>query len=53
MKTTKKNQGEFYVDYDDESGLWCVFHTEDTRAYSSWPTEAQARASLPQSKGLK
>jgi len=37
-----KGVGEFYADYDDDSGLWCVFHTENGHAYSSWSSREEA-----------
>jgi hypothetical protein len=39
------NRGEFYADLDDATGLYCVFHTETSRAYSSWATMRQAQES--------
>jgi hypothetical protein len=33
-----KTKGEYFADYDEESGLYCVFHTDKKTgfAYSSW-----------------
>lgn len=38
MKKTQKQIGEYFADYDEESGLFCVFHTDKKTgfAYSSW-----------------
>lgn len=37
------SSGEYYADYDPETGLWCVFHTETNRAYASFSSEAEAK----------
>jgi len=39
----EKIMEEYYVDYDKLSGLWCVFNTETSKAYSSWATREQAK----------
>ena len=40
--TDKNNVGEYYVDFDDETETYCVFHTEDTKAVSSFATVERA-----------
>lgn len=41
-------KGEYYAEYDEESGLFCVFNTDDVGkkesgfAFSSWATMEQA-----------
>ena len=36
--------GEFYHELDGETNLWCVFHTETTKAYASFADESEAKA---------
>ena len=40
--------GEFYADLDEDSGLYCVFHTETEKAYASFADgdEAERDAAL-------
>lgn len=39
----KAEKGEYYIDYDEKSGLWCVFHTDTGhRAYSSFSSRGDA-----------
>jgi hypothetical protein len=40
---TKTPKGEFYADLDEDTDLYCVFHTETTKAYSSWSSMEQAK----------
>ena len=35
-------QGGFYVEYDEETGLYCVFGTESGFAYYSFASQADA-----------
>jgi len=35
--------GEYYADLDADTGLYCVFHTETSKAYTSWATMEQAQ----------
>ncbi len=37
---------ETYVDYDDDTGLWCVFGLDSGHAYSSHASEEAALDSL-------
>lgn len=41
-----KGKGEYYADYDEKTGLWCIFHTENGHAYASYSDkyEAERRA---------
>ena len=32
-----------YVDFDEDTGLWCVFGLESGFAYSSWASESDAK----------
>jgi hypothetical protein len=32
----KQEIGEYYADLDEDTGLYCVFHTETTKAYASF-----------------
>jgi hypothetical protein len=34
--------GEFYADLDEETGLYCVFHTESGRAVESYASKGEA-----------
>lgn len=36
--------GEFFVEYDENSGYWCIFHTDRKAGYAfkSFLTEQQA-----------
>ena len=34
--------GEFYAEYDDNCGLWCVFGTESGFCYSTYLDEGEA-----------
>lgn len=34
--------GEYYADYDDETGTYCVFHTENNRAFASFSDKEEA-----------
>jgi DNA-directed RNA polymerase subunit RPC12/RpoP len=35
MKMGKKNpSGEYFVDYDEKTGLWCVFHTDKKTGFA-------------------
>jgi hypothetical protein len=43
-KTTAKAEGEYYSDYDDESGLYCVFHTESDHCFSTFSSASEAKA---------
>lgn len=37
------NLGEYYADFDENTNLYCVFHTETgDRAYSAWSSMEQA-----------
>lgn len=48
---TKPIPGEDrYVDYDNETGLWCVFGLDSGFAYSSDATEEAANRRLVKSK---
>lgn len=46
-------QGEYYADFDEESGLWCVFHTDlnSGHAYSSWASQIQAEEDAAKRNG--
>lgn len=35
-----------YVDFDEATGLWCVFGTESGKAYSTWSSREDALKSL-------
>lgn len=41
--TSKKHVGEYYADLDKASGLYCVFHTETTKAYASYSSAEEAQ----------
>lgn len=42
--------GEFrYVDYDEETALWCVFGLDSGHAYSSHASQEGAKESLDKS----
>ncbi len=38
------NIGCYYADYDEETAMWCVFHTDlkSGHAYSSWADQVSA-----------
>lgn len=36
--------GEFYADYDEETGTYCVFHTEGNRAFASFTDKDEAES---------
>lgn len=36
-------KGEFYAELDEESGLYCVFHTESPKAFASYADEGQGQ----------
>jgi len=40
----EKQKGEYFPDYDEETGLYCVFHTDykTGHSFSSYATLAQA-----------
>lgn len=38
-----------WVDYDDETALWCVFGVDSGHAYSSHASETDAKAALDNS----
>lgn len=40
------NLGCYYADYDEETAMWCVFHSDlkSGHAYSSWADEQSAEA---------
>lgn len=42
--SNKKVIGEYYADYDEDSKMWCVFHTDKKAgyAYSSWASRYNA-----------
>ena len=44
----KKSIGEYFVEYDEESTFWCIFHTDKKQgfAYKSFasPEEAERKA---------
>ena len=45
-KTKAIGEGEYYAEYDEDSGMWCVFHT-DLRsgfAYASFSCQDEAEA---------
>lgn len=44
IETNDNSIGEYYVEYDEGYGRWCVFHTDkgDGRRFSSWLTEEEA-----------
>lgn len=35
---------EYYADYDEDTAFYCVFGTEDGKAYASYAAECQARS---------
>lgn len=39
-----EEQGEYYVDYDDDTGTWCIFHTDKKpgHAYKSFMDKGEA-----------
>ena len=41
---SEKQIGEYFADYDEDSGSYCVFHTDFRQgiAFSSWASMAQA-----------
>ena len=43
---SNKTQGEYYSDFDQETTLWCVFHTDlkSGHAFASYSSEDQAVA---------
>lgn len=41
---------ELYVDFDDDTGYWCVFGSDSGFAYSSWESVEQANEALKQAK---
>lgn len=50
----KKPIGEYYADYDEETGLWCVFNTDDVGdkkagfAFASCSGKSQAEENAKQ-----
>ena len=38
----KDKVGSFYADFDEESGMWCVFGTESGFAYYSYADKESA-----------
>ena len=44
MKCKESLKGEYFTDYDDNTGLWCVFHTDfrTGHAFSNWSDKRQA-----------
>ena len=54
MKPRVPEIGEFYADYDEPSGLWCVFHTDvDDYAFSSFADEGSADDDARHKNALK
>ena len=47
----EKPVGEYYVDYDEDSASYCVFHTEGPKAYSSWSDESEAQKDADKRNG--
>lgn len=39
-----KQVGEYYAELDEDSDMWCVFHTDKNsgKAYSSWASKSEA-----------
>jgi len=37
-------KGEFYADWDEDSGSYCVFNTESSKAYASYADKGDAQA---------
>ncbi len=38
--------GEYYVDFDEDSKLFCIFHTESCHAFESYASEEEANQAL-------
>ncbi len=38
--------GEYYVDFDEDSKLFCIFHTESSHAFESYFSEEEANQAL-------
>jgi hypothetical protein len=49
----KDKAGEFYEDFDEESGLWCVFGSETGHAYASYSDEEEARSKAEEMNSRK
>lgn len=47
----EKPKGEYYVDYDEDSASYCVFHTEEAKAFSSWSDEGAAQRDADKRNG--
>lgn len=43
MNKGTQTVGEYYADYDADSAMWCVFHTEGSSAYASFADPGDAR----------
>lgn len=46
LKDDEETTGEYFADYDHETELWCVFHTDikQGHAYANYSTQEQAEA---------
>lgn len=52
-KGAKKNSGEFYAEYDNDTKLWCVFDSESPKAHASYADKASAEKDAEKRNGLK
>jgi hypothetical protein len=46
IKENKSINGEYYADYDEDTKMWCVFHTDkgEGKAFASFATKKEADA---------
>lgn len=44
-------KGEYYADLDEETNMWCVFHTESSHAFASYVTRVEAERDATERNG--
>jgi len=47
----KNTVGEYYAEYDEESGLYCIFHTDNDEGHA-YPTTKLLKSAKPQKMKL-